>query len=519
MSNFIKIIFVILIIGIVVFLSVLLINSKDSGIENKTVISNDEDDEIQSDLRIAMADLDTLNPILSTNRNVYEFTKVIYEPLVSLDANYRKEYALAEKIEKRNETQYVVYLKDAKWHDGTKVKSEDFHFTIKMIQNNASIYKENIENIASIKTINDESFIITLKSPVKYFEYLLTFPVMKKIDEKNFQDKNKIPIGSGLFKLKEVKNNTISYEVFEEYRDKEVLENSKFKELYIYRYKTIGEVYNAFKSGNIDIINSLNDKYIDQIGTYGYIDVEYKYRDFHFLAFNTKKVDKNIRKAVSLVIDKEKLSKELGKGIVYSAFPTDFAHWTYPQPFKLDNNLEEAKKILQDNNYELKDGKWTDKKTKKTLKYSILVNSSNKVQSSIASKIAASLNKFGIETVITKQGKDTYYSVVQKRNYDMAIIGRRNDFTPSLDMYFANGNYFNYNNKELIALLEEAENINDEKEFLEIYNKVYNIYLEDLPFIGIGRNTRRLITSLGLHMETVPNSYNILQKIEKWYRK
>lgn len=519
MSNFIKTIFVILIIGIVIFLSILLFKNRGKiETRNHSGLIEDEE-EYQDDLRVAVADLDSLNPILSKNRNVYEISKVIYEPLVSLDMNYRKEYALAESIEQKNDTQYVVYLRDAKWHDGTPVKSEDFHFTIKMINSTNSIYKDNIDKIASVKSINDSSFIITLKEPKKYFEYSLTFPVMKKIAEKTFKDKTRAPIGTGLFKFKEVKNNVISYEIFQDYWNKDKLNKSKFKYFHIYKYKTIGEVYNAFKSGNIDIINSVNNKYINQIGTYGYIDNEYKGRDFHFLAFNTKKINKNVRLAISLSLDKEKIVKELGKGVTYSVYPTDFGHWTYPHVIKLKYNLDEAKKTLLTNGYHLKSGKWTNKETKKRLSYTILVNGDNTNQSKTATKISSALNKFGIETKVVKRYGSAYYNAIKARSYDMAIIGRRNDFTPSLEMYFGNNNYFNYNHIELKDLLKQAESEKDFNKALEIYNNIYNIYLEDLPFIGIYRNTRHLIITMGLHMDSVPNSYNMLCNIENWYRK
>lgn len=521
MSNFIKTIFIILIIGIIIFLSVLLFKNRDNNNDNRNVLVNfkDNTEEYQDDLRVAIADLDTLNPLLSNNRNVYETSKIIYEPLIALDMNYRKEYVLAEKIEKRNETQYVVYLRDVKWHDGSPVKSEDFHFTIKMINGTDSIYKENIEHIASIKSINDSSFIITLKSPQKYFEYKLTFPVMKKIADKTFKDKNRIPIGNGLFKFKEIKNNVITYEIFKDYWNKDKLEKSSFKFIHIYKYNTIGEVYNAFKSGNIDIINCVNDKYTNQIGTYGYIDNEYKGRDFHFLAFNTKRVNKNVRRAISFALDKEKIASELGKGVTHSMFPTDFGHWTYPQVHKLEYNLEEAKKILTSNGYQLKNGKWENKDTKKKLIYKILVNGDNVTQSKTVEKISNALSKFGIETSVRKEYGNTYYSSIENRDYDMAIIGRRNDFTPSLNMYFDDNNYFQYNHNEIKEILKKLEDEKNEEKALELYNQIYNIYLEDLPFIGIYRNTRRLIITLGLHMDTVPNSYNMLYNIENWYRK
>ena len=520
MSNFIKTIFVILIIAIVIFLAILIFNNRDKTDIGKPARKlSEEDDVYQDDLRIAVADLDTFNPILSKNRNVYEVSKVIYEPLISLDMNYRLEYALAERVEKKNDTQYIVYLREAKWHDGSKVKSEDFHFTINMINNSDSIYKENIEKIASVKSINDSSFIITLKSPQEYFEYKLTFPIMKKVNEKTFKDKNRMLLGSGLYKFSDSKNNVLTFTKFEDYWNKEAKEDASFNAILIYKFGTVGEVYNAFKSGNIDIINSMNSNYTNQIGTYGYIDNEYKSRDFYFLAINTKKINKNIRKAISLSIDKEKLVTELGKGITFSPFPTDFGHWTYPQLHKLEHNLEEAKKILTSNSYELKSGKWIEKNTKKKLSFQILVNGDNKLQTKAANNIADKLNKFGIETTVRKRYGNTYYAEVRNRNYDLAIIGRRQDLTPSLSSYFGNNNYSSYNHKEVQELLVEAELEQDEEKVLELYNKVYNIYLEDIPFIGLYRTTRRLITSLGLHMDSMPNSYNILNNISKWYRK
>lgn len=519
MSTFIKTIFVILIISIVVFLVIIVFKTRDSEEEKALSKIIEEEEKFQDDIRVSIADLDTLNPILSKNRNVYETSKIIYEPLISLDMNYRKEYALAERVEQRNETQYVVYLREAKWHDGTDVKSEDFHFTVKMINATNSIYKDNIEKIASIKSINDSSFIITLKSPQIYFEYYLIFPIMKKIDEKTFKNKSKIPIGSGLYKYIESKNNIITYELFKDHWNKEAVKNANFNRVYIYKYKTIGEVYNAFKAGNIDIINALNNKYVDQIGTFGYVDMEYKARDFYFLAFNTKKVNKNIRKAISLALDKDKIVTEMGKGVTRSVFPTDFGHWTYPQTHKLEYNLDEAKKLLNENNYQLKDGKWINKTTKKNLKYTILVDGDNKQATKSGEKIAQSLTKFGIETKILKKYGNAYYTAISERDYNLAIIGRRSDFTPSLEMFFGNNNYFQYNNNEIKTLLKDAEQEKDEAKFLADYNKIYNIYLEDLPFIGIYRNTRRIVTSLGLHMDSIPNSYNMLYNIENWYRK
>ena len=63
-------------------------------------------------------------------------------------------------------------------------------------------------------------------------------------------------------------------------------------------------------------------------------------------------------------------------------------------------------------------------------------------------------------------------------------------------MYFGDNNYFEYNHLELKEILNKLEEVVEEEKALELYNQIYNIYLEDLPFIGICRNTRHLITTL-----------------------
>ena len=54
----------------------------------------------------------------------------------------------------------------------------------------------------------------------------------------------------------------------------------------IHRYSAIGEMYNAFKLGNIDIICTKMGNYSDYVGTMGYSRKEYIGRNFDFLSLN-----------------------------------------------------------------------------------------------------------------------------------------------------------------------------------------------------------------------------------------
>lgn len=193
-SNFFKAIFVILIIAIVIFLAILLIKKEDNkkNDENNVVEGNEE---YQTDLRLAVADLDTFNPIISDNRNVYETSHAFYEPLISLDANYRKEYCLAENIKKISDKEYIVCLRDNVYFSNEqKLNSKDLQFTINTINKTNSIYTNNIEAIKKTQVIDDLQLKLILSRPVDYFEYKLTFPVMQLTNDKRFKDTKNYPI-------------------------------------------------------------------------------------------------------------------------------------------------------------------------------------------------------------------------------------------------------------------------------------------------------------------------------------
>ena len=93
--SYFKYIFVLVVIVLIAYTGYKLVkdNNKsetESNLDQTSTVST-----IQKDLRLAIAEMDTINPILSKNRNVQEIAKIIFEPLVTLNENYKKEYKLA----------------------------------------------------------------------------------------------------------------------------------------------------------------------------------------------------------------------------------------------------------------------------------------------------------------------------------------------------------------------------------------------------------------------------------------
>lgn len=198
-SNAFKYIFIIVII--ILAIVTYSIYKKDAQTEeNKIVVQETEENtNVVKELRLAISELDTINPIISHNKHVQEISKIIFDSLIELKEDYTKEYALAEEISKTNEITYIIKLKEGiKWSDGTELNSNDIKFTVQILKNINSIYTSNVQNIIAIDILDEQTLRFTLDKPVPFFEYNLTFPIMsssyyKDVDFAN-SEKTNLPI-------------------------------------------------------------------------------------------------------------------------------------------------------------------------------------------------------------------------------------------------------------------------------------------------------------------------------------
>lgn len=129
-----KYIFVIVIIILICYTGYKIL--KDNSLkENENLDQTSKVSTIQKNLRLAIAEMDTMNPILSKNRNVQEISKIIFEPLVTLNQNYKLENCLAKEVVKQDDFSYIIKLREnVLWQNGNKFTASDVKFTIDTIK-------------------------------------------------------------------------------------------------------------------------------------------------------------------------------------------------------------------------------------------------------------------------------------------------------------------------------------------------------------------------------------------------
>jgi peptide/nickel transport system substrate-binding protein len=98
-------------------------------------------------LRLFSTVPDTLNPILTKNLYVKDFSELIFESMTKLDKSQKPIPVLADKWEvSQDGLTWVFYLRnDVVWQDGTPFTAEDVEFTLKNILDPKvdTIYKKN----------------------------------------------------------------------------------------------------------------------------------------------------------------------------------------------------------------------------------------------------------------------------------------------------------------------------------------------------------------------------------------
>ena len=381
MKSLPRILFILFVLGLIGF-AVYTIQNNNSSIdeeETEKKVSNIEP-QILYDLRLGIAEFDIMNPILSKNRNVQDIAKIIYEPLVNLNYEYKAEPCLATEWSKIENNAYLIKLREGvKWHDGSNFTAKDVKFTIDKIKSEevSSIYKYNLGNVVGLDIIDNYTVKLTLDADVPFFEYNLTFPILSEnyFSGQDFlaTSKNRNPVGTGRFKVHAEEDGTLTLNRFKDYWGEKDKENiTGLKTIRVYMFNSMGEMYNSFKIGNIDLITTSNLYAENHIGTIGYNKKEYKGKEFDYIAFNTEnKVLKypEIRKAIAMCIDKGSIIANYYNVKYYNAeFPLDYHNWIYSSDiFTSKYNPDQVDQILAEKGWEYKYSSW-----RKTEKYNTI---------------------------------------------------------------------------------------------------------------------------------------------------
>ncbi len=489
------------------------LSSDENEIENSTQESAIS---IVENLKVGITNYDTMNPILTKNKEILYFDNLIFDPLINVTSDYRLEYSLAKSCEQKDDTTYMIKLdSNVKWQDGSNLISKDVAFTIEKLKENDSTYSGNVKYVTSVDTPDSETIIIHLSEPVRFFEYNLSFPILSNsyYTNEDFNNSSKIPIGTGMYKIASIDNENILLIRNDRWRN---IKSSppKTQSITIHKYSAIGEIFNSFKLGNIDIVNTNMTNYSEYVGTMGYNKKEYKGREYDYLSFNCQDTilqDSAVRRAIEYAINKDTIvSTVFNDSKITTQGPLDYGSHASVGDGLLSYSQDNARKELENAGWVYANNKWqkTIDGYIKKLNLSLCVSKDNEDRIKVANSIKQQLKDIGIIININQVDNDKYTDYLNNKDYQIILTGVTNSINPDLTYFYGNNNIANYSNDDAMSILGSFDK----------YQELQKIVNNDCPYIPLYRNKGTLILNANVGGNFLPNNFNIYYNFEKWFR-
>ena len=363
---------------------------------------------------------DTFNPYtLKTNVN-RQVCKLLYEPLVKVDNEFNPVLSLATSADLKGK-ECVVKLKSVYFSDGTLVSASDVVYSYNLAKKSETAYASNLYEVASISASGNDTVVFKLTKSDPYFLNLIDFPIIKK-DSDKLTDSDSVlapPVGCGKYKVNEEKNNLVLNNRYFGKRPaiKEIrLINAPDKEL-VTHYTEIGAADMYFSEISEGDIMRMSGKRCDiNLNNLVYIGVNHNYAPLG---------EQAVRQAISSALGRSKIctSAYYNNAVAANGFFHPFWKETKSvQNIQVEQNNEITIENLKEIGYNNLDNDGIRKNSNGTkLKFTLLVNSENKMRVSAAKVIASQLENAGIGIKIIEKSNSDYKSALKSGSFQLYL--------------------------------------------------------------------------------------------------
>ena len=426
-------------------------------------------------------DPSSTNPIKVSDRWGLTMTNIIYSPLIKVNGDGSKEYALAESTElaKDGLSLKVNLRKDVKWSDGQKFTADDVVFTY---QTKAKKENGNFKNLwigdkpITVEKVDDYTVVFKFPEPsaaaannIANETYIIPKHVYGNVSDFSVKELKETPVGTGPYKLVENKRGEyIKFEANENYYNGK----PKVKNVVLRIIKSADTTKVALQKGEVDAayvlpaaIKDLDSKNID---TYPYSENRIGYLG---LNTNTDELkDVKVRQAILYALNKEDMNKAAYLDSKYYQNPYSFL--PPKNPFHTDDvekytqNVEKAKSLLKEAGVS-------------NLKLNLGYASNDAANTIQATFIQQQLQSVGINVELRGGDETAIFTELRKpgsKAYNLFLGGYIMGNDPDLysKLFGSNGtsNYFQYRSEKVDGLFKQGAAELDETKRKEVYKNL-----------------------------------------------
>ncbi|WP_433551501.1 peptide ABC transporter substrate-binding protein [Micromonospora zamorensis] len=452
-----------------------------------------------------------LVPTNTTETSGSQVIAGLFSPLVDYDAQNKPYEVAAQSVTSSDNKVWTIKLKDGfTFHNGEKVTSEDYvnawnygayapngqdsnYFFEKIAGYDDLQGKEpKAKEMSGLKKVDDLTFTVTLSEPYIDFKTVLGYNAFYPMPDAAFSapgvlkdSYEQAPIGQGPFKMKGTwqHDSKIDVERYDAYPG----EKPKVKNVEFRIYQQLTAAYADVLADNLDVLPTIPTESLSTAPS----DLGDRYQtspmsSFQFLAFPTFDKDysnPDVRKAISMAIDRDEITKSVFKGSQQSA--RSFVSPVLPGYRENtagkagEFNPTEAKKL-----YQAAGGP-----SKIVISYNGDGGHKDWVDATV-NQLKANL---GVDAVGSAEPKfaDLLTKVEKKTPVGAFRMGWVMDYPTMEDylgpLYSTNGssNYYGYSNPEFDKLVKEGSAAKTQDEAIAKYQQAEDILAKDMPVIPL----------------------------------
>ncbi len=328
---------------VVTLLMAVLLTACGGGNEEKTATNDSASVEktVEQTLTFNLgADPKSVDPQLNSATDGGIVINNTFEGLMRTDVSGKAQPAGAESVDVSDDKlTYTFHLrKDAKWSDGKPVTANDYKyawlraldpavaseysFQLYYIKGGQEYFEgKGKKEDVGLKVVDDYTFEVTLKAPVAYFMDLVTFYTFMPVRQDMVEQKPegwakdpKLAVSNGPFKISEYKmNDKIVLVKNENYRE---AANVKLDKIIMEMIVDSSTAITAYDSNEIDVLITIPTPEIPKRQVEDPTFSVQPYLGTYYYIFNVNKAptnDINVRKALTLAIDREQIVNDVTK--------------------------------------------------------------------------------------------------------------------------------------------------------------------------------------------------------------
>ncbi|MEU8218750.1 ABC transporter substrate-binding protein [Micromonospora taraxaci] len=460
---------------------------------------------------IQIAEPKHLVPTNTTEVSGAQVLTGLFSPLVDYDAQNKPYEVAAQSVTSSDNKVWTIKLKDGfTFHNGEKVTAEDYinawnygayapngqdsNYFFEKIAGYADLQGKTpkAKEMSGLKKVDDLTFTVTLSEPYIDFKTVLGYTSFYPMPDAAFSapgvlkdSYEQAPIGQGPFKMKGTWQHDSKIEV--ERYDAFPGEKPKVKNVEFRIYQQLTAAYADVLADNLDVLPTIPTESLSTAPS----DLGDRYQtspmsSFQFLAFPTFDKDysnPDVRKAISMAIDRDEITKSVFKGSQQSA--RSFVSPVLPGYRENtagkagEFNPTEAKKL-----YQAAGG---------PAKIVISYNGDGGHKDWVDATVNQLKANLGVDAVGSAEPKfaDLLTKVEKKTPVGAFRMGWVMDYPTMEDylgpLYSTNGssNYYGYSNPEFDKLVKEGSAAKTQDEAIAKYQQAEDILAKDMPVIPL----------------------------------